>query len=272
MVNIDSRLLPYVDCNEMWFLLQLAKRINSNRMCWPSNKTLCEDTGWHIEKIQRVKKRLIDKRLIKVEVRNDNSNIYRIGTRYISFFINSENVEFEEITPTGKSDIDGKSITLPTGKSDNKVLATEVLTNTAESINPASQKALFDSSPEKKPLPQKKKKETAPADEFYPLFVKAWCDRYPELGFNAISGVKIKSIVNHTKTYLKNGDKPQTPEQGLAMFEYVLEYVKRVNHFCHGKPITTFDSQYLSIIFELKNGKSTGAPKKQSAREWANSL
>lgn len=145
--------------------------------------------------------------------------------------------------------------------------------NVSESSDSVSQKALFDSTPDQNPSPKKKqKKESVRPDEFYPLFVKAWCDRYPELGFNAVSGVKIKSLVNHTKNYLSNGDKPQTPERALAMFEYVLEYIKRVNHFCHGKPITTLDSQYLSIIFELKNGKSTQPSKKQSAREWANSL
>ncbi len=52
-----------------------------------------------------------------------------------------------------------------------------------------------------------------------------------------------------------------------AAFAYVIAYVKRVNHFCHLKPITTFESQYLSIIAEIGSGKGITKNYKPTARE-----
>lgn len=130
---------------------------------------------------------------------------------------------------------------------------------------------LFDSIPENKVSKESKKNKEGARDEFYPLFVQEWTEAYPDLGFDGISGKKIKSLITKTKRYLQNSGKEVTPDACLFMFQYIIAYVKRVNHFCHGKPITTFDSQYLSIIFELKNGKSTGQ-KKQSARDYINSF
>lgn len=139
------------------------------------------------------------------------------------------------------------------------------INNTVNSINESKdsfpkEPLLFDSIPETEvPKKSKKNKEVAP-DEFYPAFVQEWTQAYPELGFDGISGKKIKSLISKTKRYLENSGKVVTPDGCLSMFQYVLAYIKRANHFCHGKPITTFDSQYLSIIFEIKNGKTTSQP------------
>lgn len=106
MINVDTRLLKQVDERQMWLLLHLAKRINiKGKICWPSNKTLCTDTGWHIEKLQAVKKSLITEGLIEVTARPDKTNIYKINSQKISIYINAEDVEFEESTPVGKTDI-----------------------------------------------------------------------------------------------------------------------------------------------------------------------
>ncbi len=130
---------------------------------------------------------------------------------------------------------------------------------------------LFDSIPETEVLKESKKNKKGEPDEFYPAFVQEWTQAYPELGFDGISGKKIKSLITKTNAYLTNSGKEVTLHNSVNMFLYILAYVKRVSHFCHGKPMTTFESQYLSIIFEIKNGKSTGQ-KKQSARDYINSF
>lgn len=112
------------------------------------------------------------------------------------------------------------------------------------------------------------KKEVDPA---YTEFVRVWCQEYPTLGFDAVSGRKIKELIKKTKWRMKlNGKDTESVEKVTAAFAYVLAYVKRSNHFCHLKPITTFESQYLSVIAEIESGKRT--TKKQSPRDYVNSF
>lgn len=117
----------------------------------------------------------------------------------------------------------------------------------------------------------KNKKEKA-ADECYAAFVAAWAEGYPILvrGFRAVDGKAIKDLINKTRTHVIGSSK--TPEKELMVntFKYVIAYVKREHHFCDGKPLTTWNSQYLSIIHEISNGKQTG--QKQSVYGWAANL
>jgi uncharacterized phage protein (TIGR02220 family) len=91
MINIDTRLLSKVDESELWLLTHIAKRINSQRECWPSNTTLCKETGFGIDKLQRVKKSLVEKGLMKVYPRKNKtgqtSNNYQVLTRFIGVYI-----------------------------------------------------------------------------------------------------------------------------------------------------------------------------------------
>lgn len=91
MINIDTRLLAKVDQDDLWLLTHIAKRINEQRECWPSNVTLCKETGWGIEKLQRVKKSLVDKKLMKVFPRKNQagqtSNQYLVITRFIGVYV-----------------------------------------------------------------------------------------------------------------------------------------------------------------------------------------
>lgn len=135
MLNIDTRILKDVDQNEFWLLMHLTKRLNSKRECWPSNKSLCSECDWHIEKLQKVKKSLVEKNLLTVIERRHpegglGSNIYRINTKLISVFVEADSFELEEKEPVGKSGIGQIGITGGTsvGKSDNEVLVKEVLT------------------------------------------------------------------------------------------------------------------------------------------------
>jgi DNA-binding MarR family transcriptional regulator len=107
--------------------------------------------------------------------------------------------------------------------------------------------------------------------EFYSEFVELWCDQYPILGFDKVSGAKIKELIKKTVNYLKVGGKPTDKEHVVGMFSYVLNYIKTTNHWCHGKDINTFETKYLSIVNEIKNGKS-GFTKKPSTRDIINSL
>ncbi len=100
-----------------------------------------------------------------------------------------------------------------------------------------------------------KKKGAKPADECYGDFVKMWCDAYPDLQFDAVSGVKINSMIRRTRQHLKSVEKVADREQVNAAFAYLLAYVKRENHWVHGQDINVFDQKYLSVVREIRAGK-----------------
>jgi|GEM_PF-5474698 len=134
MINLHTHLLDdpklRLDENELFLLLHLVKRKNKEDFCFPSNNVLTRDTGWHIEKLLRVKKQLEQKGLIKVDRGNKGrNNRYHFTSDHIGIYVN------------GKSDIVGKSDNgfsgvsttenryTDTGKSVTEVLSTEVLSN-----------------------------------------------------------------------------------------------------------------------------------------------
>lgn len=100
-----------------------------------------------------------------------------------------------------------------------------------------------------------KKTEKQEKDLNYPDFVEAWCEAYPALGFDKVSGSKIKDMIRDTRRHITLAGKEITRESVIATFRYVLAYVKRENHFAHGKPITTFAQQYNSIVLEIQRGR-----------------
>jgi uncharacterized phage protein (TIGR02220 family) len=142
MVNIDTRLVDRLHASsvnekELWLLIHVVKRINVKRLCWPSNELLLEDTGWHIEKLQSVKKSLVKKGLLQIIRRGDKSNVYKINTEFLGVFVRLDEDELQECKASdfsidGKSDThttNGKTDRMTPGKTDKEVLTKEVLTN-----------------------------------------------------------------------------------------------------------------------------------------------
>lgn len=112
-----------------------------------------------------------------------------------------------------------------------------------------------------------------PVDECYPEFVRVWMEYNPHLRFNAMSGKMIKELISDTKWRMEIGGKETSIDKTVAAFVYVLEYMKRVNHFYHRKPINQFRQNYLAIVDEIKQGKNgTRGGNKPSARDIINSL
>lgn len=157
MINLDNRLLPLVDANELYLLCYITNRIGANGNAWPSNDTLMSETGWHIEKLLRVKKSLEEKKILKVKRSIGRSNRYVIASEYIGNYVNGKsNIVGESdngktgntltenpVTETGKTDNDHY------GKSDKEVLTSEVLTtseelNTIEELKREKRRLLFE--------------------------------------------------------------------------------------------------------------------------------
>jgi hypothetical protein len=278
MLNIDTRLLAQVDENEFWMLCHLAKRVNGKgRICWPANKTLCRDTGWHIEKLQRVKSALAEKGFIEVTQRPDKTNLYKINTQKISVFINLEDVEFEESEEkgTGKSDIHkgtGKSGRRSTGKSGNKVLTNEVLISSNEGSD--TKKPLDNDAPDEPQLtinaetlesdepntsgaarPQQQAPQSIDfAKVCYTEFIRIWCDKYPGILTmkNGKDGAKIKSIIGQVVEVLKTEKMEISQTTVVELWNIFVGNLHRT--WGHLKDLSTIDSKFKSLFYELKAG------------------
>lgn len=100
MINIDTRLLDQVDEKELWLLLHLAKRFDSQKKCFPSNAVICKDAGWSLNTLQRVKQRLVDKGILNVTPRIDSSNIYTLQSDYLGVFVSLKGGCLKTGTPT----------------------------------------------------------------------------------------------------------------------------------------------------------------------------
>lgn len=104
----------------------------------------------------------------------------------------------------------------------------------------------------------KRGKKAVGVDECYQAYIDLWLKEYPSLGFNGVSGRMIKLIIAQGRKWIRAGGKEDTRERVLGLFGYVIAYVKKENHFCNNKPLTTWNGQYLSIIAEISSGKQGG--------------
>jgi hypothetical protein len=92
MINIDSRALEALNPNEMWLMLHIVKRINTDRTAFPSKKTLLKDTGWKSEKtVNAAISGLIEKGMLQSIPRqredgSQTSNLYRITTNLFGVY------------------------------------------------------------------------------------------------------------------------------------------------------------------------------------------
>lgn len=130
MLNIDTRILDDVTADQYWLLSHILKRADADLACYPSNKTLCTDTGWEIKKLQKIKAELIEKGLLVVRPRKNKdaqtSNEYKIQTDLIGIYVPAKRIHLSleaDTPPTLFSD------TPPAPKTGNKELTNEVLTN-----------------------------------------------------------------------------------------------------------------------------------------------
>ena len=109
MINVDDRFLEEADESELFLMMHVAKHVNKNGFCWPSNKKLLSATKWDIKKLQRVKVRCIQKGFMKAGVRHNefgaqSSNFYEVTTDYLSVLVSLNGKQMEEETHAPKRD------------------------------------------------------------------------------------------------------------------------------------------------------------------------
>jgi hypothetical protein len=78
--------------------------MNENRMCFPSNKKLIEQSGFSDSKILRVKNELVSRKIISVKQRfradgSQTSNLYKIETEFIGVFVTGKNMSNLDTSP-----------------------------------------------------------------------------------------------------------------------------------------------------------------------------
>lgn len=278
MINIDDRLLENVDQSELFLLCHIVKRLNRGMFCFPANKTLLKDTGWALQKLQQVKRRLVEMGYLSIETRfskedRQTTNIYKVKTSLIGAYVGGDRLSTPPENQV-RSDENSGTTDSPENQATEVLTREEVLSSVSNDTD--TQIAIEDLGvpPEEERKKNKQKKEVDPC---YQEFVRLWTEQYPLLGFNALAGSKIKSLIKSTREILSMRTegilRPSVikEEDVNGLFGYILAFVKRENHWIHGKDIAVFESKYRSIITEIKSGKRTsqGQP---SYREIINNL
>lgn len=93
MINVNDKLLDALNESEMFLLMHITRYMGRNGFGFPSNETLMENTKWSLPTLQRWKKSLIEKGLIRSEKRfrgsdgGQTSNAYYVETNDIGVFI-----------------------------------------------------------------------------------------------------------------------------------------------------------------------------------------
>ena len=114
MINIDTRILPQVTPDQLYLLCHIVNFMNENKMCFPSNKKLIEQSGFSESKILRVKNDLVTRNIISVKKRfrpdgSQTSNLYRIETDLIGVFVTGKNMS--NLEPHPSTDEEGGTFT-----------------------------------------------------------------------------------------------------------------------------------------------------------------
>lgn len=220
MINVDDRILIEVDASEMWLLLHITRRLGKKMYCWPSNDTLMKDTGFKIDKLREVKKSLVEKRLISIEIKDGTSNIYRIETDKLGVFIAADRLN---APPSEK----------PTGPPRKNQLPT----------------------PSEKPTDKYYKSEVLKSNcKAYALCVEFWLKEF-HIGwsFRPVSGKALKSLIKQIQNLLaaigrENGDEA-VASFFIAMCQHLPQYYKQ-------KDLQVLDMKFNEIIEEIKKSKN----------------
>lgn len=279
MINIDDRLLTKVNQDELWLLCHIAKRINKTNTCWPSNRMLCRETGWAIEKLQKIKKSLSDKNLMKVLQRRhpeggQGANMYQIKTDLIGIFVKLSSLEPLSENPISEDDTPlGKNGSYPPENPTTEVLTNEVLISSiAESKDSAYQKALFEDNSgiedrttetiedrstereKKKEKKNKKEKEKIVEPEFQ-AFVDIWFKRYPTVGLGAnraLGGRMINELIRQTKEQIKVRNWVEGTEQNIQFWQIFVDNLGKT--WADGSDLKVINSNYPSLIYQIEHG------------------
>lgn len=267
MINIDTRLFDDVSCDQFWLLCHIVKRADVNLACYPSNKTLCVDTGWNIKKLQRIKTELIERGLLVIKPRigkeeKQASNWYSIRTDLMGVYVPAKSLGVNLQDTPKRDTLSANGVRPPTPKRDNEVLTNSEVLNFTESNDSVSKKPIDSNALELSIKPNK----NAAAVDFpeYSKFIDVWVKQYKTVGIKMPrDGAKVKSIIKTTREQIAlRGVTPST-ENTIEFWEIFVANLHKT--WGHGKDLPTIDSKYTSLIFELENGRKQTFNSKNSA-------
>lgn len=106
-------------------------------------------------------------------------------------------------------------------------------------------------------------------DPCYVKFIDIWNRYFPNLLDFPRDAKHFKSLISKTHEMLLKVGKETSEDMKCNSFEFVVKWCKQSNHFASGKPVGFFDSQYKSIIYEMKTGKKKDNFNNQNSSERA---
>lgn len=105
LINVDSRLIDpdapgRLNADEFFLASHITKRINAERTCYPSIKTLSNDCGWCVDKTQKVLKSLEVKGIISKQTGGGRySNLYTVLSPLLKIYLGGKNQGGDTLLP-----------------------------------------------------------------------------------------------------------------------------------------------------------------------------
>lgn len=230
MINLDDRALIEWDESEMFFMLHLTRRLNTDDTCFPAIQTIANDTKWSKRKVLQVKSRCIEKGILSSTARFDEkgsqrSNLYTVKTNMLAVYVNMQGKGGEEgvqktIPPPCKKRTPPSAKNIPPTHAKNdtlsinqlEVLKSEVLVNT-----PAPEKS-FELQSEKEETPP----TPAPPPSFNPRGKKVY-ESHLQIYDDLMTLWKTDELRLGTLKAIIDplGINDNTPDKKIAFAEYI---------------------------------------------------
>lgn len=198
------------------------------------------------------------------------SNLYSVRTELIGIYVNLSDLGDLQEGDTLKTNmgldtgIYGGAHTL---KSDNKVLTNEVLVNDTPngvSQNIALVELFHPDGVTGNKVPNTKARAKKLELPEYKDFCRIWDEHYHHIGFKMPrDGSKIKSLILETRRQLGLINVQATAENVIEFWNIFVSNLHRT--WGHGKDLSTIESKYSSLIFDMEKGKQVKSTAQDSA-------
>jgi len=143
---------------------------------------------------------------------------------------------------------------------------TETTTDTSSPKGDGTSSAFLFPDQESKASEPSKKAARQKNEDFpeYTRFIDAFNAKYPHMLTFPRDGAKVKSLIKQCRQQLTARGKDPTPEHVVAFWEIFVGNLGKT--WGHGKDLSTIDSKFNSLVFEIEHGKKQTDNDRYNAR------
>jgi len=228
--------------------------------CFASKQSIADQIGitksWVIKSLNTLEEKgIIEK--------SADGRLVRTTDKWYSCSVNRDYTDGVRNTPISVNDVHRSGVE-STPPSYNKIYNQNVNVSSPDG-DPSVQPELEFSRESIKPEPSKK--APRPKNEDFPeytAFIEKFNAKYPHMLTFPRDGAKVKSLIKQCRQQLKARGKDPTTEHVVAFWEIFVGNLEKT--WGHGKDLSTIDSKFNSLVFEIEHGKKQTDNDRYNAR------